>query len=467
MTGIQSAAIVPSGLGLGENGHVFLSHSSRLRQKPATNEEFDELDEHDTWQQHRHRKAFLTSLIPKLETKLFDRGFDAWVDKTFLSGGSSTDTVIAEAIAKSTVVVLLIDRDALRADYVTREATIAMFRQTIEDDVRVIPVLLGGVSDDDLKASPLAKRSGVDILLPFRPSSKKWNAKTADVVAEQIAQEVADTTFSRTAGGDSLTRRWVEDVTYLLSEVPELFLGRAADELGIERLVWLKHPNKPRMLASQLFATTDLDALHKAFREVFAYLRPDLSNLALDRTLPLWVPYRAATTMASVNSMPADARVVGVSTSAYRLGRHIVKRATLCSPEYKCFQLPDVVGEAPAEEALRRYEETIREELGLSQGDGPDTVIEYFGNRYRGAYAIVRTDAFDVATADYITDTLHGLFPGLTIVMLNRRRMLGATISGLIHSLVELSDFEDLEARRFVSQTMALCSHSQRVDADD
>lgn len=442
-----------------ESGLVFLSHSSRQRDP-------EELSPDDKLNRHLHRKRFLSAVLEELQGKLEGEGFDVWWDRLNLRGGDVFDALIYDALALCDAAIVLVDRDALDSNYVRREVTILTFRASVGDGLTILPVLLGGVTDKELADSPLGRNTDLHTRLPVRPQAKKTNVTNAPGIVNEIVAALADRLESKANRLDSLTRRWIEDISFLLSGLSDDLLWRAAQSLGESRSEWLRNENKQRAIAASLLGSDKLDDVYAALREVVDWLAPHHAKLTVERTQPLWVDLHAARVVQDTSQLTNGRRVVGVSTRAYRLGRDVCLRATVASPQYRVLRLPDVVGEAPLQELTDRYDETIRTALNLSKVDEPETVTNKLSG-FRGIYALMRCDTLDVATTAALVETMQLRFPGISLVLLGNRESGIWRNLPMEHAYSDLSMEVELDARRYVSQIAQLIGDLIPVDADD
>jgi hypothetical protein len=402
-----------------------------------------------------------------LEAALKSLGFDIWVDRRRMAGGDDIDAVVTAALSLCDVAVVLVDHDALNSNYMRYEVNSLRYRLAVGDRIAVIPVLLGGVTDQDLATSPAGMHVGLGGLMPVRPSAIKANATTAPATVAEIVAAVDRQALPAPDRSGSPTRMWIELVGCLLKEVPDILLWRAAEKVGMSQVEWDRTRDKRAALAAALLGCPDAQAVYSAMQQMIGFISARDAEMAVDRILPLWVDPDAASVVIGSDDLPHGERLLGLNTRAFRLGRHVVQRATVSSPEYITLPLPDVAGEKPLDEIIIRYDQTLRDTLHLSKLDTAETVLDDLSDRYRGVYVLLRFDTLDPAMASFAIEELQRRFPGVTLILLTAE--MSAVLAGN-QVRNAYSDFDrrtELRARKYISQTNALISRRVPVDSDE
>jgi hypothetical protein len=390
----------------GSRGLVFLSHSSRKRGEA-------ELGREDSLKRHEYRKKYLGQLLDEVSGQLEAAGFQPWLDRTDLGAGEEFDTLIYDALYRCRVAVILIDRDTLDSDYVTKEATILVWRQIVGDPVQLIPVLLGDVTEAEVKASRLGRQSGLDRLSSIRAANRKLNRQAARETAVQITGKVAE----ETAGLDDLDSpklRWIDDVAHYLSGASDNALLRAAKTIGVEQHAWHRTARKREAIAAALLSC-DIRKAFKVLQGLLRQLDSDRAARTVKYAEPLWVDLSAARVVMDANDLPPEARIVGLTTDSVEYGAHLARRATACAPEYPVCKFPVVSGEDPVGELVRRYDRTLRELLHVPKQATYAEVAEYLDHN-QGIYIVMRCDSHSPKTLEAVMDQLHRRFPGIVVI---------------------------------------------------
>ena len=438
-------------------GLVFLSHSSRIRQE-------SELRPGDSLRRHTYRKKYLRQLLSCLDEQLDAAGFPTWLDRLDMGEGENFDTLIYDALGRCQAAVILIDRDALDSDYVRKEVTILHWRKVVGDSIYLLPVLLGDVTDEDLRESELGRQTGIDSLIPLRPADRKANSMAAQSTAEAITHALADATVGW-EDADSPNHRWIDDVSLFLSEASPGALQRAARRIGVDDHAWHQAERKRQAIAAALLSC-DARTAYKVLQDIVHQLEPDRAKKTIERSLPLWVDLQAARIVMSANDLAVDDRVVGLSSRAYRLGVHLAQRATACAPEYPVLPVPDVTGEETIEELLDRYDRTLRDLLSISHNATLETLAGYL-DLSSGIYVIMRCDSLTARTAQAVMAGLHQRFPGIVIVVLAGTQHPVWRQSHIRQAYDPFTRTQENDARWYVSAVSRLVRKTIKVDSDE
>src|SRR4051794_36917317 len=81
------------------------------------------------------------SFVLRLRADLDSLGFETWVDAHDLHGGDALPRKIAEGIARSSAMVVVLSQNALTSQWLSYELQIAVVRM-IEGQLTVIPAVL-------------------------------------------------------------------------------------------------------------------------------------------------------------------------------------------------------------------------------------------------------------------------------------------------------------------------------------
>jgi hypothetical protein len=391
---------------VGNRGLVFLSHSSRER-------DANELGPGDSLNSHRYRKKYLGQLLGELGDQLNAAGFLPWLDRIDLGTGQEFGTLIYDALARCRAAVILIDRDTLESDYVTKEATILVWRQSVGDPVYLLPILLGDVTEAEVKESKLGRQSGLDRLSSIRAANRKLNGQAAHETAVQVSERLVKEAVGLD-GLDSPKQRWIDDVAHFLSDASDNALLRAARKIGVDQHAWRGTARKREAIAAALLSC-DIRTTYKVLRGLVYQLDTDRAEKTVRHTLPLWVDLSAARIVMEANDLPAEARIVGLTTDDPEYGAHLARRATACAPEYPVCKFPVISGEDPVRELVQRYDHTLRALLNLPAHLTYEETAEYL-DYSRGIYVVMRCDTHSPQTLHAVMDELHLRFPGIVII---------------------------------------------------
>jgi hypothetical protein len=436
---------------------VFISHSSRLRAE-------SELRPGDTLNRHTFRKKYLADLIEITQARLRDSGVEVWVDRNQIHPGDDFDGKISFALYECDIGIILLDLDALDSPWVRKEATILMWRHAI-GGVRVVPVLLGGLTTRDLRESELGTTVRLGDLTVLQPPTPKLNYAAAAFLANLIDLEVRRD--ARLPDVDSPSARWIQDFIHFTSGIPADRLWRVAERLGIDKDDWARATDRHAVVAGALLGA-DMSRAHQALVQLVDLLDEDRAKeRTVHRALPLWVDLDAAKIVADSAELPPDRRLLAIATPAYRLGEHVIQRATFSAQEYTTLRLPDIVGEGTQDELLERYDATLRRLLHFFDDDSPEEIsgeLDSLGGR---VFALIRCENLRPGTTTNVFNSLRKRFPGVTFVLLGRRenRVWQALQAPLVYR--QNSNAWERSARRYVSRTASLIGEQIAVESDD
>lgn len=133
--------------------------------------------------------------------------------------------MLYSGLAECDAAVILVNRRALASDWVFREATMLLWRRALGDHVPAVPVLIGDVTDAELRASRLAELAAL---------------QTTRTVAQSVADmpEAVDDVLRRfgdvpLVGSEPTPMvRWVRDVALCLHDLPRDY------QVGLARTRW-------------------------------------------------------------------------------------------------------------------------------------------------------------------------------------------------------------------------------------
>jgi hypothetical protein len=436
---------------------VFISHSSRPR-------DASELRSEDTLNRHRYRKKYLAELLDLLQARLEDSGFEVWIDRNQIHPGDDFDGKISFALYECDIGIILLDLDALDSPWVRKEATILMWRHAM-GGVRVVPVLMGGVTARDLSKTDLGSTVRLGALSVLRAPTPKLNSAAAQSLAELIDDELRSE--ASPAEVNSPSARWIQDFVHFTSGVSADRLWRVAERLGVDSRDWARARDPHAVVAGALLGA-DMVHAHQALVQLVSLIDEDSQRArAVHRAVPLWVDLDAAKIVADSCELPPSRRVLAIATSAYRLGEHVIQRATFSAQEYGTLRLPDIAGENTHDELLERYDTTLRRLLHFFADDPPAEIARELDSLGGRVFALIRCENLQPATTAYLLESLRNRFPGVLFVLLARRR--NPLWRQLQVPLVyrQAGDGWERSVRRYVSRTVGLIGEQIAVESDD
>lgn len=444
----------------GSRGLVFISHTSRR----DTEEELGP----DEYRAQGRRKEHLGRVLEELERQLQEAGFLVWWDRRDLRPGHPIDSVIHRALNRCRAAVVLIDADALNANYMRREVTILGFRRA-EQGVFVLPVLLQ-VEAEQVRDSLLGRETGIDVQLALRTSNKR-NSAAARQTAEEITDALLEECGTWQSDIHSPVGKWIDDVALFLNGASAAALRRAAEALDLDMVAWERaaEDEKRWEIAAALWYA-DEHVVYGVLEDVACQLPDPHRQRIVKYALPLWVDLRAARVVKEVAAGEAGGyRAVSLATRAYRLGEHVALRTTAGSRRTRVIPLSDVHGEGTVQELVGQSEATLRRVLNFPKETPADEVAAALrGSPDQGVYAVLRADTVNPATGAAVVRELQHRFPGITVIVLGRSGAWGGA-SPIIRPVFD--DFppeREWAVRKFVSDVSGLSGGKKiEVDSDD
>ncbi|MGD8910768.1 MAG: toll/interleukin-1 receptor domain-containing protein [Chromatiales bacterium] len=247
------------------------------------------------------------ALLQTVCTGLADKGFDILVDNGGqLYAGVDWELRINEWMAECHAAVILFSTAALRdSEWVKKEAAILSWRRELQEDFVLIPVLLEGITPEDLE-------QGLSRILRITKSQCIRNATAAQQIVDQVAQglgpaeRLAKTPFERLQGvlAEILEKQarpeTLEDAWNLLD--------------GANKPQW--QPDRGRRFATALvrFMLRDRLGAIQHLQTVLDRIRPRIRKDAAEELLKylacLWIDAEAA---GGISAAPSRAGIVALN----------------------------------------------------------------------------------------------------------------------------------------------------------
>lgn len=397
---------------------VFISYSNSER-SPG------DLAQDDTPEDHRSRKEYVRSLIGDLKRELHDVGHSVWVDQDRILPGWDFGVHIDRGIAECLAAVVLIDRDAVEASqYMRRELTLLLHHRA--RGLQVVPVLLGGVTLQQLGASSLmSEYTGLPGVSILDASGGIDDSEGRSDVAKRIVRALEPSLAKLTQGP---AKYWMDAVCSLLLQdgVEPMYAGLRED-LGIDERESVYRHLPERVIAAALL-NAERTEVEKAITRLQAVLSAESLKRLVDHVRPLWVEHDDATVVAEALEPDSQRRVVALPTDRVELGRDVVKRSTFCSTGYQIDAVAGVVGEGSVDEMLHAYEKTLRMGLGFTGEDEEsdpaplEEVVDEVREIRQGALGLINTESLEARHVLALKEGLDRRFPGFTFIFMAGKR---------------------------------------------
>jgi hypothetical protein len=361
---------------------------------------------------HSAKDPFAESVRDKLVAKLREMGLTPLVDKE-IRPGDQWRARLDYWIGCCHGAVLLFSRDAVDSDWVRKEATILTWRKALHPHLRLIPVLLGNVSPEELRQG---------YLKTIEVSEIEWikaGTQTVDALVEKIAEQFLELSADQDNPG---LRDWVEQVADCLKDLRQSTLNRAAELLQIEVGDWQGLCKFSVSLAHHLLHRR-LDEVEEAVGELLKGLRPGSpSSATLCRLLePLWVREEAARHILPATRCAESERLLAINTQSPDTGTCYVRRATCSVQGIPVVTTSGIFGEDGPREALGAFEKACRLRfLGPDEGRGypearREKLLQMAMRRQLPAFLLVP----EQAVQREVIAALRHRFPLATFVLLS------------------------------------------------
>jgi hypothetical protein len=303
---------------------------------------------------HSSHERFAEMVRDAVSHRLREARFEVLVDADAIRPGEEWEPTLSRWLARCRAAVLLISHDALKSDWVQHEASILRWRRQVGATVTVIPVLVGGVTAQDVAASKLGDLLDLQLLV---------NAGSGDeyVDAAVIAKDVlAQLSAIAVPAGDDRMEKWLDRVSYFLSQVgDEEKLSEFARELGVsdDNVHRVRLPGGKRFLAGQ-FLDGGLDRrTYQAVRAISDFLgREWLAKLVNDVAFT-WVNGAAAHQLLLV-ARQATPKVPVLNARSPATADEYLDRATFRTDYWREVACT-VVGEDAVDELIAHYEQAL------------------------------------------------------------------------------------------------------------
>lgn len=293
---------------------------------------------------------FATVLRRRLVSAFDARGLDAWLDEQRLGPGARWRAEIYRHLVNCSGAVLLLSPEALESPWVRKEATILSFRGSLNRRLRVVPVLLGGVSKDDVEAA-----------FPALYLEDHQFATAGERDADEVAAAVADKFGQQNPAVPEEMAGWMIRVKGMLIGVDEGVLRLAADELVPDEDVEL---DDGRELLAHALLHGRTDGAYSAL----ATLRGQANHLRqlVEDVAPGYVPAElAAPIWAAIQTTPRPAVVVNAALP--ETATVLVRRASHCSPRLIIVHAGAIGTERTVEAVVADARQALAQRLGIAQ----------------------------------------------------------------------------------------------------
>ncbi|WP_329333208.1 toll/interleukin-1 receptor domain-containing protein [Streptomyces sp. NBC_00663] len=343
------------------------------------------------------------------------RNYDVKLDKVRLRPGSEWYPQLMSWIAECDVAVVFLNAAALESTWVRREVNILMWRRSLCPSLRVLPVLIGEVTAEQLR------QSGFEELLPLQYDKVPYSAADrsyADRLVEEVLGQFAELPDVRHETDHM--RCWIEDVARLLNTIHD---QRALTATG--RALGIREEDLPQIaafaggaefLAHHMLAAATVAGLRDAVHEIARSMSGSPLTDLIALLTPTWIDAAAARRLLPPKGL-ASKRLVALNARETETAGQYVDRAMCRRIKFYRYQTAGgiPVGEDALDDFVTQCVEAVRRVLYLSARKKPQD----FRPRKDYLHCLI-LDVHEVRPrlVERIVARVHDLFPWLVIVLL-------------------------------------------------
>lgn len=323
-----------------------------------------------------------------LRDALKARNYEVFLDEYDLSPGDMWRPRIYRGLTQCEGAILLLSPEGLASKWVQTEATILSCRRDLHEHFkstfRLVPVLLSGVSRDDLRSNPRPGNLPFDHLRLADSQATNFALTDESVPAADVANEIAGH-FPEVRTGTDPMMMWIKRVVGWLEKVADVAIDTAAETLQIPDADLLTDDRR-QMLATALLLHQDFDVVLDALWTLLDLGgRPEKG--LFDKIVPVSLPYESASRIIEALRCPNEYRVIAVNAEEPVTARRLVERATCCDRNFSIVEVP------ASQNPRDAYNEILR---GLAQKYGdleawrnPEKLMRGIGGDFSKQHQIV------------------------------------------------------------------------------
>ncbi|WP_405729628.1 toll/interleukin-1 receptor domain-containing protein [Streptomyces sp. NBC_00028] len=344
-----------------------------------------------------------------------ERNYEVNLDKERLHPGKEWYPQLMLWIAECDVAIVFLNAAALTSPWVRREVNILMWRRALCPSLRVLPVLIGDVSADDLV------KNDFEELLPLQYETIPYDAADgsyADGIVERVLGHFAK--LPDVQHETDHMRCWIEDVARRLNTVDEpralIATGRA---LGIreEDLLQLgAFAGGGELLAHHMLATATLEGLRAAVHEIARSMTDSTLTRLIPLITPTWIDAAVARRLIPPKGLVSKHLVALNARETLTAGQYVDRAMCRRTESYQYRTAGGIpMGEDALDDFMRQCEEAVRQMVNARPKKDPRA----FRPRKDYLHCLI-LDVHEVRPRliERIVARLHELFPWLLIVLL-------------------------------------------------
>jgi hypothetical protein len=296
-------------------------------------------------------------ILKKIAARLKEDGFEVWWDEERLQGGDEWRQEINMYLGLCDGALILFSEKALASPWVKKEATNLIWRRSLDDDFKVLPVILTPVERQDLDTDDYAPLAINEI--------QTLRRETADRIAGRVSRTLEP--LKQKLNLKSPWRRLENVIVMALREIEDrrpTALIEAALALGEQWGPW--QPNlggggySERL--ARLMMQSDLCAVTEAMR-VLGPLFSDkkLAFKIIDILAIFWIDPFAVARLPGIRKLPRAQRAVCVNGEKYPFtSENYIRRASWATTDWV---IVEISGAGEEERQVQTIEKEIRAAL--------------------------------------------------------------------------------------------------------
>jgi hypothetical protein len=275
------------------------------------------------------------------------------LDEESIEAGHPWEPKLHQWLAECDGAVLMLTPQALASAWVSKEATILLWRHALGSRVVVVPLLIGVTRDEVEKAFPAA---GIMTLQYLEIA----NGSRAEDVMERIAGR-----FLQVADLEDQLESWAGQLHSEVSGLGDYDQSRLAAALRALEHPWSDTPDGGHLIVHALLHTEDMWEVQTAVQPVLRKFQDPPSFV--DLVSPIGIPEKAAAgILATCDRAPGD-RVLVLTCTDPRTAFRYIQRASCVSKFYRTADPPGLTDEATTDQLFHDVVTGIAAIFGYSR----------------------------------------------------------------------------------------------------
>jgi TIR domain len=407
---------------------------------------------------HCTRDDFTREVRRRLVEKLLEMKLVPLVDQNIEPGGIWRAKLHFWLGCCDGAVILFSRQALLDSHWVKKEATILTWRKSLDPRLRIIPVLLGDISPEELTTDYLSSLELGEIQWT-RPDSREETDEAAERLADAIALSFKGLSPREADPG---LQRWIERATACLRKAEPADLRRAANLLRISEEDW-NDLSEPAVVVAHHLLHTDLEDALAALGEILPGLPRESRRVLVELAEPLWIQEAAARHILPVTRRAEGQRLLAINAQYQETGNWYIHRATCSATGTLVLRISGIFGEDQGAEIVAAVEDACRRMVfgpdgGRSMPEALREKVLQKNLRLTNRQVFLLVD--EHAVRREVVEALRQRFPSVTFVLLSGRSFpdreaLGLPAIELIRPELSGEDEEDAIATVFEVRRLA------------